>query len=558
MKSSNDERTRGQCCPKAHVVTVTTVGGDVRGRRSNGVTAFYGIPYAEAPVGALRFAPPVRRRPWGGVFNATDPAAGAPQRPAALAQLIGMSCPVQDEDCLHVTVWTPSCAPERRRAVLYWIHGGGFEAGSPSNPLADGSRLSAYGDVVVVSVGYRLGAIGLLCLDGVPSNRSLLDQAAGLEWVRDNIFAFGGNPNNVTIFGSSAGGTCVAALLSTYGSSGLFQRAIVQSGSAEGVVSEDVANAARNEVLVQLGSFEREPTRIRSLLESISSERLVNAQRAASDQLQREGVVVPFGLALDERTLPRLPLAAIHAGSAKGVELLVGTNKDELRLWSLGQSPPAIKNARDLADQVTKLLGGSSTGADVRALASELTARYVAMRPLVPLLDTFFALATDLYFRMPALRLATAQVRHARVFSYLFSWRVPTFGGSLGAPHAVEIPFLFGTHERLRMALFLGVGADRSALSTRMQNIWTSFASLGEPSADGFIWPLFDSIDRTTVTIDHALTTLQPAWGPEVDAWSPVWRALFAVEGIDVERVSTLRSVPPPQMPLEQFASSAV
>lgn len=542
-------------------------GGAVRGRRRDGVVMFGGIPYAEAPVGHLRFAPPVPRRPWAGVRDCTRPAPGALQRPSALAKLIGMSCAIQDEDCLHVTVWTPSCTPRtspKGRPVLFWIHGGGFEAGSASNPLADGAKLSARGDVVVVSVTYRLGALGFLCLEDVPSNRGLLDQAAALEWVRDNVRAFGGDPDNVTIFGSSAGATCVTALLATKGGSGLFHRAIVQSGTAEGILTDDLASTTRRELLVQLGTTARDPAEVRAYLEQLSPERLLTAQSATSEYLREQGVVVPvFQLVLDEKTLPRLPLAAIHEGSAKGVDLFVGTNKDELRLWSLAEDPPSITDYGHLVRFVATFLAGPFADETMRrkidVVAADIASRYVALRPQSSFTDVFFELATDLHFRLPALRLLAAQSRHAAVYSYLLSWEVPIFRGSLGSPHAMDIPFLFGTYDSMRMMFFLGAGPDRARLSNRMQDAWSAFARSGNPSIAGFDWPRFDVLEQATGVLGNELRVLRPAFREETDAWSPVWRELYEVEGVDAEviepEVPSVRhaSIPPPQLRIESY-----
>ncbi|AKV00387.1 Carboxylesterase type B [Labilithrix luteola] len=476
---------------------------------------------------------------------------------------------MQDEDCLHVTVWTPSCSPPRSgpaRPVLFWIHGGGFEAGSASNPLADGARLSARGDVVVVSVTYRLGALGFLQLEDVPSNRGLLDQIGALEWVRENVRAFGGDPDNVTIFGSSAGATCVTALLATQGRSGLFRRAIVQSGTAEGILTDELANATRRELLVQLGTSARETADVREVLEGLPVDRLLAAQSAASAYLQDQGVVVPiFQLVLDETSLPRLPLAAIHAGSAKGVDLFVGTNKDELRLWSLAEDPPAITDHDHLVRFVAKFLAGPFADDAMRrkidVVAGDIAARYVALRPRGSFTDLFFELATDLHFRLPALRLLAAQSRHAQVFSYLLSWDLPILRGALGSPHAMDIPFLFGTYDSMRMMLFLGAGPDRALLSNRMQDAWTSFARRGDPSFDGFDWPRFDVLDQATGVLGNELRVLRPAFRAETDAWSPVWRELYEVEGVDTDdrtiepEVPSVRhvSIPPPQLRIESY-----
>lgn len=506
-----------------------TAGGVVRGvRRASGLF-FGGIPYAEAPIGERRFAAPVARRPWTGLFDATAPAKGAPQHPSPLARLIGITSPDQSEDCLHVDVWTPATAPEARLPVMVWIHGGGFEAGSTSNPLADGGALAARGRVVVVSIGYRLGVLGFLPLEGRPDNRALLDLTLGLEWVRENIGSFGGDPDEVTLFGSSAGATCVAALVAARGRSGLFRRAIVQSGSAESVATPEETRLLRRELFVRLGTRRVVPEGAAAILERVPIDRLLLAQRRAIDYVHAQGVLVPLQLVLDDATLPERPLTSIHAGKARGIDLLVGTNEDELRLWSLSPTAPRIEDLDALVRSTSILLG---PGSDRHA--TEVAEAYAAREPSAGSLpDAFYRLATDVCFRMPALRLLLAQSRHARVYSYLFDWATPLMGGKLGAPHAIEIPFLFGTHTTPRMTFLLGATPAMNALSARVQDVWSAFARASDPSIPGFDWPAFDAARRTTVRVGDDLRPVAPAFGEEMRTLAPVFRDLYPVDGFD-------------------------
>ncbi len=541
-------------------VDVYTVGGVVRGVRRGSGLFFGGIPYAEAPVGDRRFAAPVARRPWAGVLDATAPAKGAPQHPSPLARLIGITSTDQSEDCLHVDVWTETCTPPEPLPVMVWIHGGGFEAGSTSNPLADGGALAARGRVVVVSIGYRLGVLGFLSLEGRPDNRALLDLSLGLEWVRDNIGFFGGDPDEVTLFGSSAGGTCVAALVAARGQSGLFRRAVVQSGSAEAVASPEEVRVMRRELFVRLGTRRVIPEGAAAILERVPIDHLLLAQRRAIDYVHAQGVLVPLQLVLDEVTLPERPLTTIHAGRARGIELLVGTNRDELRLWSLSPTAPRIDGLDALVRCTSVLLG---PGSDRHA--SEIAEAYTrgAASPAA-IADAFYRLATDVCFRMPALRLLLAQSRHARVFSYLFDWATPVMGGKLGAPHAIEIPFLFGTHTTPRMTFLLGASEAMTALSSRVQDVWSSFARAGDPSVPGFHWPSFDAARRTTVTIADELRTVDPAFSEEMRTLAPVFRDLYPVDGFDggAERTRPTRAPGatgiPPALSLSESLLSTV
>jgi para-nitrobenzyl esterase len=237
---------------------VETNYGKVQGIEDNGVRVFKGIPFAQPPVGRLRFRAPQAPRPWAGVRDAREYGPAAVQNQSLLGPALGFDIGPSNEDCLYLNVWTPGL--EGRRPVLVWIHGGAFVMGAGSQALYDGTTLSSRGDVVVVTINYRLGCLGFLRLpggngDGMGSgNEGLLDQIAALEWVRDNIAGFGGDPRNVTIFGESAGSISVATLLGTPRAQGLFQRAILQSGSANLVSSRDHAERVAAAMLQEIGA----------------------------------------------------------------------------------------------------------------------------------------------------------------------------------------------------------------------------------------------------------------------------------------------------------------
>ena len=227
---------------------VSTAQGQLEGAQSGDIIRFLGVPFAAPPVGDLRFQPPAPVAPWDGVRPALAHGARSWQESAGVTAMLGDDASGTDEDCLYLNVFTPAC-DDARRPVMVWIHGGGFVNGSGSTPWYDGSALAARGDVVVVTINYRLGALGFLWLGDLdPRLRSsgvngLLDQAAALQWVHDNIAAFGGDPESVTIFGESAGAMSVSTLLALPAARGLFHRAIAQSGAAHNVFDTELASA---------------------------------------------------------------------------------------------------------------------------------------------------------------------------------------------------------------------------------------------------------------------------------------------------------------------------
>ena len=318
-------------------VTVTTVSGAVRGTRDHGVAAFRGVPYALAPVGERRFAAPIPVPAWSGVRDATRPGATAPMPgyPPPFDRLLPNPV-VPGDDYLNLAVWTPD-VDARGLPVLVWIHGGAFVNGSNAVPTWDGSAFARSG-VVTVAVNYRLGAEGFALLPDAPANRGLLDQIAALEWVRDHVAAFGGDPASVTVAGESAGAMSIGALLAMPGAAGLFRRAVLQSGAAHHVLS--AATAAR---VAGYLAAELDVPATGAALTDVPAPRVVDAQKALAAQLQaapdpaRWGEVVanlmPFEPVVDGDVLPGPPLERIAAGSAAGMDVLVGANRHEYRLF---------------------------------------------------------------------------------------------------------------------------------------------------------------------------------------------------------------------------------
>jgi para-nitrobenzyl esterase len=457
---------------------VETRRGRVRGRAERGVLAFRGIPYAAPPVGKLRLRAPEPPPPWAGVREAHASGHGAPQfgsrRGALFTRIAGAAA--TSEDCLTLDVVTPA-ADGARRPVLVWIHGGAFVMGAGSALVYGGEGLAKRGDVVVVTLNYRLGALGWLSLGdvapgaGFEANLGLRDQIAALEWVQGNIAAFGGDPANVTVFGESAGGMSVGALLGAPRARGLFARAIAQSGAADNCSTRAQAEQVARTFLAALGLAPAEAAKLAELPVAA----LLAAQRETMWKLALALPGLPFQPAVDGDVLPAPPLEAIAGGSARGVPLLVGTNRDEWNLFLLGDA-----KARGMDEAALRRRFGRFLGPDAAARAHAL---YREALPSASPRARWGAYQTHRVFLAPAERLAAAQAPHAPTFSYLFSWSPPLVRRQLGACHALEVPLVFGSfrHPLLR-GLYLG-GARAAA--HELESAWLAFARAGRPGA----WP---------------------------------------------------------------------
>jgi para-nitrobenzyl esterase len=491
---------------------VETRQGRIEGREEAGVEVFRGIPYAAPPVDALRFAPPQPPESWSGVRDAGTWGASALQ-PPILLPLPGMDVGRQDEDCLYLNVWTPA-ADDAKRPVLLWIHGGAFVLGSGSQTIYDGGALARRGDVVVVTINYRLGALGFLhlaelCpeLEDAVSNCGLRDQVAALQWVRQNVAAFGGDPDNVTIFGESAGGMSVGTLLGTPSARGLFARAISQSGAAHNLHDGTTATTVGEHFLQVLGVERADAARA---LRSLPAEKIRDAQTQASLKLGTALGLLPFQPVVDGDFLPVPPLDAVRAGVSRGVDLMIGTTRDEWKLFGFLDPKVHQLDEAGLRARFERLGDADALVAAYREVHGE-SARSA---------DLYFAMETDRVFRIPAVRLAEAHHEHAPgVFFYRYDWEAGFGGGMLGACHAVELPFVFGaTSTGMDGAdFFAAEGPEADRLAEATMDAWLSFARSGDPSharLPGGRWPAWCPERRTTLLFGAELRHEQdPAAG---------------------------------------------
>ncbi|GGQ94465.1 carboxylesterase/lipase family protein [Streptomyces flaveolus] len=477
--------------PEAQESVVRTATGAVRGRREDALTVFRGIPFAEPPVGDARFAAPRPARPWDGIRDAFAFGPPPPQD-LGLAGRAGAPGAPEGDDWLTVNVWTPEPDPAAHRPVMVWIYGGAYKLGHAGSPGYDARRVAEDGDLVVVTFNYRVGMEGFARIEGAPANRGLLDQVAALEWVRDNIAAFGGDPDQVTVFGESAGAGSLAALLAMPRAAGLFRRAIAQSVPGtffSDALARDIAGALGAEAGLR-------PTV--ADLSAVAPDRLVAAgQTLAAKMLQhvdRWGqaapTVTPYSPVVDGEVLPVVPWRALASGASRDVDLIVGHNRDEFRLFS---------SMAGSSDRITDERAASALRMFAPGPDGERT--YRAAFPDASPGELYERVQTDWLFAMPSLHLAEAHLAGGgRSYVYELTWPAPGNGGALGACHALDLPLLFGTFDA-DMGVLLFAGAEPSpealALSARFRASWTAFARTGDPG-----WPAYDTGRRLVQVLD--------------------------------------------------------
>ena len=487
----------------AQATVVQTVSGKVAGYVDGGIYTYKGIPYAKAE----RFMAPAPADPWEGIRSsrAYGPTCPQAKRTGWYSDELGFSFSwndgFPDEDCLRVNIWTPGINDGKKRPVMVWLHGGGYSTGSGQElPSYDGRSLADKGDVVVVTLNHRLNVLGFLDLSAygekyaASGNAGLLDMVAALDWVQDNIAAFGGDPSNVTIFGQSGGGGKVSTLLATPSAEGKFHKAVVQSGAMLRTMDSRWSRRIGAAVVEELGIS---PCRIDEI-KNVPYERLLAAGEKAvakiKPEAEKEGITsFIFGWAptVEGSILPRQPFDPQAPEQSKDVPMMIGTTLHE---FTASTYVPAMRT-----------ISHEAAVAYLRGTYGDRTDEFVGLfSKTYPGYEPKDLIDTDFIFRPSAIEQAEVKFRQggAPVYMYMFSWESPVMDGILRSTHCMEIPFVFNNADL--HASMTGGGPEALKLADRMSQAWINFARTGDPNAEGLPdWPAYTSADRATMFFDN-------------------------------------------------------
>lgn len=470
-------------------VEVTTAYGILRGFEDDDLVHWRGVPYAAPPVGPMRFRAPQPPASWHGVRDASRYGAVAPQQRTTAAFGVGRRTRVS-EDCLTLNITAPRMPADAPRPVMVFIHGGANTLGTGSVPLYDGIELVRRGDIVYVSINYRLGVLGFVDFSAYSTsaqtferNLGLRDQVAALQWVHDNIRAFGGDPDRITVFGESAGAMAVTALMATPAAHGLFARAIAQSSAPALVNSREQSEHVAADFLEMAGIRASDAPRTLMTIEPAYLVRMLDklTKKYAVDKPGFDPVTVT----VDGDYLPKHPVDAFADGSAAQVPLIIGTNRHEAALFA--KFGNALPTTPQLIDRLF-----SNTDPDAKA-------RVTAAYPGYPSKRTAIALGGDHIFWWPSVQVADGHSAHTSAYAYRYDYgtRFLRLLG-LGATHGVELFAVFGKTRRgfARVLTSLGGGRGFEEVGTRMRDQWLLFARTGHPGTD---WPQYITDDRKTM-----------------------------------------------------------
>jgi para-nitrobenzyl esterase len=495
---------------------VDTMYGKLRGTEHDGIYAFKGIPYGASTGGKMRFMPPAKPAAWKGIRDAFNFGHWCPQSMTYFDILAPQTRGEEegfDEDCLCLNVWTPGPNTNSKRPVMFWCHGGGYAYDSGSWPWLNGELLARRGDVVVITINHRLNIFGFFHLADVggekyaaSGNVGMLDLVAGLQWVHDNISAFGGDPNNVMIFGQSGGGGKVCYLLTMPQAKGLFHRAVVQSGFALRSITPDRAIESTQAMLTEL---EIKPTNI-DKLQTIPADRLLSAMT----KLNSPNLQVMFSPVMDGKILPSHPFSTVASPVSADIPIMIGCTTHEESWGAFRRADDVLFNLDEtqLQKRFVDMWG--------KSVAARVISTYKKVHPGVSPSELYFLAITDRVFRMGVTTIAEQKFVQGRapVYVYLFAWQSPAMGGKVKAMHTVEIPFVFYNTD-IPKVLTVG-GPEVKELAGRVSDAWVQFARNGNPNHKGLPkWPAYNIDDRATMIFDNPCEEVNDPGSIERNLW---------------------------------------
>lgn len=497
---------------------VNTNCGKIRGYKTkNEVISFKGIPYAEPPIKDLRFSPPVPKKNWENILDAKEFGPIAPQ--PAVSFNPSVKLPEQSEaDCLTLNVWTPAL-DDNKRTVMFWIHGGAFEMGSGRYA---GETLAKRGDVVIVSVNYRLGALGFLYVPGKTANVGLLDQVLALKWVKNNINNFGGEEKNICVFGESAGGESISALLAMPLAKGLFKRAIIQSCVCDPYNLKPVKGELYSKKVFEIVDVNYDDL---GSLREVPFEKLIRAYTKAQVGLSHLPMIIDYYPPyVDGETLPLNPFEAIKKGFAKDIDILAGTTENEHKLWNLWD-PKADRITEEQVNQkfhdFLKYLKQDERKIKEFIKVYKNNSNNEFSTKERDMMDEFF---TDVMFRIPVMRYLEIQSKiQPNVYLYLFKWKSPWLKGKLGSYHGLDVAFVWGTLSETEEQYVTKRTEETSLISNQMMDYWIQFAKSGNPNHRGTLqWPRYNLKHRPTMIFDRITEVVNDPLSETRKLWDDV------------------------------------
>ena len=488
--------------------------GKIQGYINKDIKIFKGIPYAEPPINQLRFDPPCEKEPWNNVFVANKFGPSSFQGPDVGRGLFGQLTEQQEDNCLTLNIWTPE-TDDKKRPVMFWIHGGGFIYSGSSKAIYDGTLLASKGNVVVVTINYRLGIFGFLHIPNNTSNVGMLDQVAAIKWVKNNIEAFGGDPDNITIFGESAGAYSVITLMTMPSAKGLFHRAIAQSPYIFEL--EPTIKTTKN-VMSRL-NLEFDDIDVLKKLPAKKLNRIQNEY--ISDMAGNpESFYSNFRPCIDNESILQHPFRALKEGKAKDIDLLIGTNQDEATFFTRFDPVFEKLNKEGLKTQIRMELDRLSFGFKTDFFIEQYKMIRKGKMPIDPI-DIYNAIYTDLYYRIPAIKTAESNSTHnSNIYFYLLDWCSPMFKS---ACHSIDLPFTFG-YFTSDIQDFIGEIQAAKIVSNKMMNAWINFASFGDVNHNSIPeWPRYELKNRSTITIGPEFNVVEDPFGKERALWEDLY-----------------------------------